>query len=257
MQYSSWSLLRVEKRARITYLDLLAMLLLMQLRMPLAFLSFKRMTYLENIFSLRKVFLGKVRLISNGFAISSIGKDSTFCINYWLFEILKTPFTSIKLFKQGIMVFDMVPHNICLSKLERRRFDGWAVQRMRNWLDGHNGSMSRWGSVTSGVPQVSVLGPVLFNIFCSDMGNGIECSLSKFADHIKLSGAADMPEGWDAIQWDLDKDEKCGHVNPMRFNKAKCKVLHLGWSNPQYQYRLGDEGIESSPTEKDLEVWDG
>ena len=115
--------------------------------------------------------------------------------------------------------------------------------------------MSKWTPVTSGIPQGLVLRLVLFNIFINDLDTEIECTLSKFSDDTKLSGAVDTPEGWDAIHRVLDNLERWACVKLMRFNKAKCRVLHPGRSYSQYQYRLGMKGLRAALSRRTWGYW--
>ncbi|GAB0177978.1 mitochondrial enolase superfamily member 1 [Grus japonensis] len=143
--------------------------------------------------------------------------------------------------------FDIVPQNN-LNHLVDKELGGWSQRVVVNGL------MSTWRSVMSGAPQGLVLGQVLFNTFLGDVDSGIKCTLSKFANDTKLCGVVNTLEGRDAVWRDLERLERWACAKHMEFNKAKCKVLHMGRGNPKHNYRLGRQWIESSPEEKDLGV---
>ncbi|CAM5164461.1 unnamed protein product [Natator depressus] len=152
--------------------------------------------------------------------------------------------------------FDMGPHGELLVKLEKMGINMKIERWIRNWLSGRRqrvllkGELSGWREVTSGVPQGSVLGPILFNLFITDLGTKSGSVLIKFADDTKLG----YREGLGIIQEDLDDLVNWSNSNRMKFNSEKCKVMHLGINNKNFSYKWGTHQLEVMEEEKDLGV---
>ena len=156
--------------------------------------------------------------------------------------------------------FDKVPHVRLMSKVRAlgiggslaRWIEAWLVDRRQRVLV--NGVPSEWTPVTSGVPQGSVLGPLLFLIYINDLDSGLVSKLSKFADDTKLGINAADPVAVSELRSDLVKIGEWSKRWQMPFNTEKCKVLHVGGGNREENYSLLGDPIAASAQELDLGV---
>ena len=156
--------------------------------------------------------------------------------------------------------FDSVPHKRLMTKIRALGVGGKLADWIENWLRNRkqrvviNGEASDWVEVTSGVPQGSILGPLLFVIYINDLDSNIVNKLVKFADDAKLGGRVDDKRYIISIQEDLNRLVKWTEKWQMNFNLSKCKVMHIGHSNEKNIYQMDSIKLKETNSEKDLGI---
>jgi Reverse transcriptase (RNA-dependent DNA polymerase)/Endonuclease-reverse transcriptase len=158
--------------------------------------------------------------------------------------------------------FDTVPHERLKKKLHAHGIRGKLLDWIAAWLKDRkqrvvlNGKQSTWEAVLSGVPQGSVLGPLLFLIFINDLDEAVSLAelLLKFADDTKVSRVIRDDADRLGLQTALDNLMDWSNKWGMRFNVKKCKVMHVGRNNEKYEYKMGGCTLEVTNEEKDLGV---
>ena len=158
--------------------------------------------------------------------------------------------------------FDTVSHEKLLYKLKKYGFKGPVLKWIRSFLTERfqfvqlNSCRSTKANVKSGVPQGSVLGPVLFLIFINDIIDAVKHSCVKiFADDTKLYFCVDSMEAYNQLLSDLTSLFEWADSNQLKMALQKCIVLHLGASNPKRNYQINGVTLENCGLVKDLGVY--
>ena len=160
---------------------------------------------------------------------------------------------------------DIVHHNILLHKVKAIGIQGKLGIWIKNFLSDRTqhvrfpGGKSRCSSVISGVPQCTVLDPVLFVILISDISKDIDCNIIYFADDTRIYSKINSPADCDLLQYDLSNVYKWAESNNMKFNSKKFQYINFTVSlqcNTSNVYISVDSNlIDASHTVKDLGVF--
>ncbi len=159
--------------------------------------------------------------------------------------------------------FDKVNHNRLLWKLENiGELNGKIKSWMESFLTGREmrtavkDLKSKWRGVDSGVPQGSVMVPILFLVYINDMPEGINSYVTLFADDAKLQRHIKKRKDCEILQKDLNKIWDWSKKWEMEFNVKKCHVMEMRKSEKRssWTYKMGDEEIIKVQEEKDWEA---
>jgi len=159
--------------------------------------------------------------------------------------------------------FDRVSHNKLLERMKCCGFGGKVYAWIKDFLSARkmrvlvNGKFSSWYEVLSGIPQGSVIGPLLFLIFINELPDWVQCSIKMFADDIKLwTRIAKLDDSKD-LQDDIDRLMEWSKKWLLDFNIVKCKIMHVGHNlDTRYEMKEGETmtRLDNIEEEKDMGV---
>ena len=183
------------------------------------------------------------------------------CIEMWT-QLLEDGEAVDVIYTDFSKAFDSVPHLRLLQKMTGLGITGSTLAWVEAFLSHRmqrvhvEGSYSSWTNVISGIPQGSVLGPILFVIFINDMPDTVESMCQLFADDAKLFSNVHIrnESNITKLQEDLDKLVKWSETWQLPFNIKKCISLHIGRNNPWHQYKMNGKRLNQVYEEKDLGI---
>ena len=157
--------------------------------------------------------------------------------------------------------FDKVPHRRLISKLKGYGFTNNICNWVQDFLHDRkhrvsvNGNVSEPANVTSGIPQGSVLGPVLFVLYINDLPESVLNDVLLFADDTKIFSQINNLEDVEKLQSDIDKLQEWSTIWQLPFHPGKCRVIQMGHQlEHNYDYTMSNTVLEKSNQEKDLGV---
>ena len=183
------------------------------------------------------------------------------CMEIWC-EFLEKGESVDVIYTDFAKAFDSVPHERLLTKLEGLGVTGNVLAWIRSFLSNRSqcvrvdNEFSNWKPVKSGIPQGSVLGPILFVIFINDMPEVVKNLCKLFADDAKLFCSVHLRDETNnkSLQEDINALMEWSNKWQLPFNIGKCKCLHIGCCNPCWRYKMDGKFLDDIVEEKDLGV---
>uniref|UniRef100_A0A0X3PTK8 Reverse transcriptase domain-containing protein n=1 Tax=Schistocephalus solidus TaxID=70667 RepID=A0A0X3PTK8_SCHSO len=162
--------------------------------------------------------------------------------------------------------FDRVPHKRLIFKLRQMGVTGNLLKWLADFLTDRRqrvcigDTKSHWETVHSGVPQGSVLGPILFLIYVNDCLDCLTCEKVMFADDLKLWNSIEKPEDARKLQQNLDRLQTWCDEWLLNLNLNKCQIIRLRSSSRrliefEYQYSISGHQLQEVNILKDLGIW--